>query len=149
MLGLKLYPASLNYQLVLAEIQLEALDELIREWISLTEKGETIKDWSQFQQLWSRSADQVFEQAFCSEDNLKVRGKFLNAVNHHRLNQQALMEIWLKVMNVPLRSEVDEIHKNIYDLRKEVKRLKRTIVESAIQVTQSESISPNHLRHSA
>lgn len=123
----QLYPTGINYQIVLAEIQLQSLEELLRSLISLAEKGEPPKDWSQLQQLWSRIADKVFEQKFCSEDNLKVRGKFLNAVNHHKLSQQALMEVWMKTLNMPLRSEVDEVHKHIYELRKEIKSLKKTL----------------------
>lgn len=123
----RLYPASVDYQIVLAEIQLQALEKMLQE---LTEKGEAAKDWPELQQLWSRTADRVFEEAFCLEDNLKIRGQLLNAVSHYKLCQQDVMEIWLKTMNLPLRSEVDEIHKNIYELRKELKDLKKTVAKS-------------------
>lgn len=129
----KLYPTSINYQMVLAEIQMQSFEELMRELISLAEKGETVKDWQQFPQLWSRTADKVFEKAFCSEDNLKVRGRFLNAINNYKLCQQELMEVWMKMMNMPIRSEVDEVHKSIYELRKEVKSLKKTLAKYEAQ----------------
>ncbi len=121
----KLYPASLDYQMLLTEIQIKAFEALMPELIALAKKGETVQDWQQFQQLWGRTADQVFEQAFCSEANLKIRGKFLNAVNRYKLHQQELMELWMKSLNMPLRSEVDEMHKSIYELRKELKSLKK------------------------
>jgi archaellum component FlaC len=35
----------------------------------------------------------------------------------------------MKMMNLPIRSEVDEIHKNIYELRKEVKSLKKKLAQ--------------------
>ena len=120
-----LYQASINYQVVLADVQLRSFEQLMWELVSLAEKGEKVEDWRQFQQLWSRVADQVFEEEFCSEDNLKIRGKFLNALNTYKLQQQELMELWLKTMNLPVRSEVDEVHKNIYELRKQVKTLKK------------------------
>ncbi|MEA5534424.1 class III poly(R)-hydroxyalkanoic acid synthase subunit PhaE [Crocosphaera sp. XPORK-15E] len=129
----KLYPTSINYQIVLTEIQLQSFEELMQEMISLAETGEKVKDWQQFQQLWCRTADKVFEKAFCSEDNLKVRGKFLNAMNQHKLCQQELMEVWMKMMNMPIRSEVDEVHKSIYELRKEVKNLKKTLAKYEAQ----------------
>ena len=37
--------------------------------------------------------------------------------------------MWMKMMNMPLRSEVDEVHKNIYELRKEVKALKKALAK--------------------
>jgi class III poly(R)-hydroxyalkanoic acid synthase PhaE subunit len=137
----KLYPTSIDYQLVLAEIQQQSLEELRQTLISRAEKGETVKDWQQLQRLWSLSADNVFEKAFCLEDNLKVRGRFLNALNHYKLCQQELMELWMKTMNMPLRSEIDEVHKSIYELRKEVKRLNKTLAQYEAQ-SQSTPLAP-------
>lgn len=126
----KLYPASIDYQIVLAEIQLQALEELLRELVLLAEKGEAVQEWLQLQQLWSRTADRVFEETFCSEDNLRIRGQLLNAVHHHKLCQQEVVEMWLKTMNLPLRSEMDEVHRNIYELRKELRNLKKAVARS-------------------
>jgi class III poly(R)-hydroxyalkanoic acid synthase PhaE subunit len=126
----ELYKASINYQFVLADIQVRSFEVLMQELVSLAEKGEKVEDWRQFQLLWSQVSDGVFEEAFCRDDNLKIRGKFLNALNTYRIQQQELMELSLKTMNVPLRSEVDEIHKSIYELRKEVKQLKKALAKS-------------------
>ncbi|MEX0269655.1 class III poly(R)-hydroxyalkanoic acid synthase subunit PhaE [Leptolyngbyaceae cyanobacterium UHCC 1019] len=143
----KLYPTNTDYQLVMAEIHMQSLAELIRELNSLAAKGEKVEDWQQFQQLWSRIADRVFEQAFCLEDNLKVRGRLLNATNYYKLRQQELMELWMKSLNLPTRSEVDEVHKNIYELRKEVKTLKKTLTQHEVQaqayLSESKGLPPH------
>jgi polyhydroxyalkanoate synthesis regulator phasin len=39
------------------------------------------------------------------------------------------MELYLEMMNIPSRSEVDEIHKTIYELKKQVKSLKKKLAE--------------------
>lgn len=124
-----LYRATIDYQIVLADVQVRSFEELMRELITLAEKGEKVRDWRQFQDIWSRVSDEVFEQKFCDENNLKIRGNFLNALNTYRLYQQELTELWLKMMNMPLRSEVDEMHKSIYELRKEVKALKKALAK--------------------
>jgi class III poly(R)-hydroxyalkanoic acid synthase PhaE subunit len=123
----KLYPTSANYQMVLVEIQLQAIEDFLKELLLLLEKEETVQDWSQLQHLWSHTADKAFEQAFRSEDNLKIRGGLLNAMSHYQLCQQEIIEGCMKAMNLPIRSEVDEVHKSIYELRKEVKSLKKII----------------------
>lgn len=122
---IQLYRADISYQVVLANVQIRSFEELMRKLILRSQKGEKIEDWRQFQKIWGYIADGVFEREFCSEDNLKIRGKFLNAVNTYNIHQQELMELWMKWLNVPVRSEVDEIHKNIYELRKEMKTLKK------------------------
>ncbi|MFZ1025053.1 MAG: class III poly(R)-hydroxyalkanoic acid synthase subunit PhaE [Limnoraphis robusta] len=121
------YRGSIDYQIVLADIQIRSFEELMQELISLAEKGKKVEDWRQVQRLWSAIADRVFEKEFCKEDNLKIRGNFLNALNTYRLHQQELMELWLKTMNMPVRSEVDEVHKNIYELRKQIKTLNKQL----------------------
>jgi polyhydroxyalkanoate synthase subunit PhaE len=132
----KLYPTSLAYQKVLIEIQIHAIEELIQTMAAKAEQGELL-DWLQMQQLWGSIVDRVFEAAFATEDNLRVQGSFLNAVNRSKLCQQELIEVWLNWINLPTRSEIDEVHKNIYELRKEVKRLKQALAHSESQISAS------------
>jgi class III poly(R)-hydroxyalkanoic acid synthase PhaE subunit len=124
-----LYKASINYQIILGDIQVKSFEALMKKLVLLTEQGKSIKDWREFQKIWSEVADDVFEKAFLEEENMKIRGNFLNALNSYRIQQQDLMEVSMKMMNLPLRSEVDEIHKSMYELRKEVKRLKKIVAQ--------------------
>ncbi len=119
-----LYKASVDYQFILADIQVRSFEALMKELVSLAEEGKQVKDWKEFQIVWSQVADDVFAKAFCQEDNLKIRGNFLNCLNIYRIKQQEIMELSLNMMNMPTRKEIDEIHKTIYELRKEIKQLK-------------------------
>lgn len=125
------YRASNDYQVVLADIQVRAFGKLMEELASRASKGEKVESWRQFQQLWSVTIDDVFEETFCSEDQLKIRGRFINSLNAYRVEQQKLMEIWMGSLNLPLRSEIDEMHKTIYELRKEVKSLKKQLANTS------------------
>jgi uncharacterized coiled-coil DUF342 family protein len=40
------------------------------------------------------------------------------------------MELSFDMMNIPTRKEIDEVHKTIYELRKEVKQLKKQLLAS-------------------
>ncbi|WP_250121753.1 class III poly(R)-hydroxyalkanoic acid synthase subunit PhaE [Chroococcidiopsis sp. CCMEE 29] len=124
------YKASFDYQLVLLDIWVRAFEELMRELASSEEKDETVQNWRQFLQVWSSVFDQVFAQTFRSKHTLEIRGKFLKSAMTYRLHQQQLMEVFLKMNDLPVRSEVDEIHRSIYELRKEVKSLKKALAES-------------------
>jgi class III poly(R)-hydroxyalkanoic acid synthase PhaE subunit len=123
--GINFSKANFDYQIVLLDVWLKAFDELMRELASSEEKGETFQDWRQLLQVWSNVFDRVFAQTFRSEDALEVQGNFLNSAMTYRLYQQQLMEVFLKMYDLPTRSEVDEIHRSIYELRKEIKRLKK------------------------
>lgn len=123
------YKASFDYQLVLIDVWVKAFEHLVR-LASSQEKGETLQNWRQFQQVWSKVFDQAFAQTFRSENALQIQGKFLNAAMTYRLHQQQLMEVFLKMNDLPTRSEIDEMHHSIYELRKEIKSLKKALAES-------------------
>jgi class III poly(R)-hydroxyalkanoic acid synthase PhaE subunit len=122
--------ASFDYQIVLLNVWLKASEELMRELASSQEKGETLQNWQQFLQVWSSVFDRVFAQTFRSEDALEVQGNFLNSAMTYRLYQKQIMEVFLKMYDLPTRSEVDEIHRSIYELRKEIKSLKKGLSQS-------------------
>lgn len=124
------YKASFDYQLVLLGVWARAFDQLMRELAASEEKDKAIQNWRQFLQVWSSLFDRVFAQTFHSEDTLKIRGKFLSAAMTYRLQQQQLMEVFLKMNDLPTRSEVDEVHRSIYEMRKEIKSLKKAVAES-------------------
>lgn len=138
----QLYQATTDYQIILAEVQVKSFEELMQELVKKAEKKEVIKDWREFQQIWSVIADDVYEKTFSLENNVKVRGKFLNTLNAYRIQQRELMEIWMSSMNIPTRSEVDEMHKSIYDLRKEVKNLRKQLEEKSVEEKESAKV-PN------
>jgi class III poly(R)-hydroxyalkanoic acid synthase PhaE subunit len=123
--GINFSKANFDYQVVLLDVCLKAFEELTRELASSEEKGETLQNWQQFLQVWSSVFDRVFAQTFRAENALEVQGNFLNSAMTYRLYQQQLMEVFLKMYDLPTRSEVDEIHHGIYELRKEIKRLKK------------------------
>lgn len=125
-----LQQASFDYQLVWLEVWLKTVEEF-RHWLlSTIEQGEPIQHWQQLLQVWSQIFDRVFAHVFQSEHALQVRGQFLNASLKLRKRQQQLMESLLKGNDLPTRSEVDEIHRSIYELSKEMKSLKKFLVES-------------------
>jgi class III poly(R)-hydroxyalkanoic acid synthase PhaE subunit len=138
----ELYQASINYQLILADVQVKSFEALMKELVSRAEKGNQVKDWKEFQTIWSQVADQVFEDTFCEEDKLKIRGKFLNSLNVYRIKQQEIMELSLNMMNMPTRKEVDEMHKTIYELRKELKQIKKHLLTNNNEVNK---VEPNNV----
>ncbi|HEY9903287.1 MAG TPA: poly(R)-hydroxyalkanoic acid synthase subunit PhaE [Candidatus Sericytochromatia bacterium] len=121
--------ANFDYQIVLLDVWLKASEEVMRELASTQEKGEMVQNWQQLLQVWSSVFDRVFAQTFRAENGLEVQGNFLNSALTYRLYQQQLIEVFLKMYGLPTRSEVDEIHRSIYELRKEIKSLKKASAE--------------------
>jgi len=121
--------ATLEYQGVVGEIWEQAFKQFQEDLLSLAEKGEKIETLRDFVLLWTRGAEQVFTDAFQTESYVLSQGKMLNAALAYRVHEREIIEVFLNLYDLPTRSELDETHRRIYELRKEVKALKKTIAE--------------------
>jgi class III poly(R)-hydroxyalkanoic acid synthase PhaE subunit len=121
--------ATMEYQGVVGEIWEQAFKQFQEDLISLAEKGEKIESLRDFVLLWTRGAEQVFTDAFQKEKYVLAQGGMLNAAMDYRVQEREIIEVFLNLYDLPTRSELDETHRRLYELRKEVKTLKKAIAE--------------------
>jgi class III poly(R)-hydroxyalkanoic acid synthase PhaE subunit len=117
--------ATLEYQGVLSQIWDQAIKKFQEDILSLAEKGEKIETLRDFVLLWTRGAEDVFTDAFRTEAYVLAQGQMLNAAMAYRVREREIIEVFLKVYDLPTRSELDETHRRIYELRREVKALRK------------------------
>jgi class III poly(R)-hydroxyalkanoic acid synthase PhaE subunit len=121
--------ATMEYQGVLSDIWDQAFDGFKETLLSMAEKGEKVETLRDFVLLWTRGAEKVFTEAFRTETYVLAQGKMLNAGMAYRIRERKIIEEYLKLYDLPTRSELDETHRRIYELRKEVKALKKQLAE--------------------
>lgn len=121
--------ATLEYQGVVSEIWEDAFEKFFQDLLSLAEKGETIDTLRDLILLWTRGAEDVFTKNFRSEAYVLAQGKMLNASMKYQVRERAIIETFLNLYDLPTRSELDEAHRRIYELRKEVKALKKAVTD--------------------
>ncbi|MCG8351689.1 MAG: class III poly(R)-hydroxyalkanoic acid synthase subunit PhaE [Chloroflexales bacterium] len=118
---------SMDYQIVLADTWSRVFERVMRELVTLNGQGKQIQSLRDLLRLWTDVADKELEAAFQSETYVKAQSRLFNATMQYRLREQAIVETYLKMSYIPTRSEVDEVHRNIYELRKELKALKKEL----------------------
>jgi class III poly(R)-hydroxyalkanoic acid synthase PhaE subunit len=121
--------ASADYQAKLADAWTDAFDVLIHEMADRAEQGEMIGSVRDLLLLWGQVADRVFIDTFRTDEFIQIQGQFLQAAMTYRIQQREIAEASLSLYDLPTRSEVDEAHRNIYELRKEVKALKKALAD--------------------
>jgi polyhydroxyalkanoate synthase subunit PhaE len=119
--------ASAGYQSKLGDVWSEAFEQLMREMADMAERGEMIDSVRDLLLLWGQVADRVFVRTFRTDEYVQIQGRMLNAAMAYRVRVREIMEYLLNALDLPTRSEVDEAHRNIYELRREVKALKREL----------------------
>ncbi|HET6516191.1 MAG TPA: poly(R)-hydroxyalkanoic acid synthase subunit PhaE [Thermodesulfovibrionales bacterium] len=124
--GLSLYMAKVTeYQGVIYETGLKAMDSVIEACIEQSRQGLTMKGFDDFLSLWLDVSEKNYHSLFETEGFSKLHGELLNAATSIRTLSSRLTELHLAETPLVLRSEMDELYKIIHDLKKEVKALKK------------------------
>jgi polyhydroxyalkanoate synthase subunit PhaE len=119
--------AGFEYQVSLGETWTHAFEEFMRQLVALAEKGETVPSVKTLLQLWSETVDQVFTDVFRSDEYIRIQGRLVNTATAYRLREREIVDACLKASHLASRSELDEAYRRIYELRKEMKELKKTL----------------------
>ena len=119
--------AMLDCQLLLANTWLNAFHLLMQKLIALAQSGKTMKNQKELANLWVAVADEQFITLFHSASYAQVQGQLVNSSMALRRQLREINEVWLRAQDMPTRTDLDEAHRQIYELRKEVKALKKAM----------------------
>lgn len=120
-----------EYQQLMHETGQDAMRILTQRLYEKQSAGEAITAFEQFFSLWIEIFEQRYNQLFRGKAFSQKRNAMTDAGFEVRRQYQALLETQLKDFPVARRSEMDELYKIIYDLRKQVKSLESRIKESS------------------
>ncbi len=98
---------------------------------TVTLKSETGPERSkELYDIWMETYSEVFNEFFRSEHFVSDIGKFMSLfADVQRYHKEVLEENVLVPSNLPTRTDIDEINKELYDLRKKVKELSMKLGE--------------------
>jgi class III poly(R)-hydroxyalkanoic acid synthase PhaE subunit len=119
--------ASFEYHVSLSETWTHAFEEFMRRLVTLAEKGETAPSVKALLQLWIEVVDEVFTGVFRSDEYIRMQGRLVNTATAYRLREREIVDACLKASHLASRSELDEAYRRIYELRKEMKEIKKTL----------------------
>jgi hypothetical protein len=62
---------------------------------------------------------------FRSPEYIRIQGRLVNTATAYRVREREIVDAFLKASHLASRSELDEAYRRIYELRKDVKELKK------------------------
>jgi hypothetical protein len=88
-------------------------------------KGEVGPEkYKEFYHIWMETYSQTFKEFLKSDQFTSDMGSFVaHFMDYQQFNREMLEENYLKPMNMPTKTEVDEIVKEVYLLKRKVKEL--------------------------
>lgn len=123
--------AEFEYQSLINEGWVDTFEALMRRLVADAQAGNAVQTPRGLTDLWVEVGDDVFTELFRGERYATAQAALVNSNMTLKLKQRELLERWLASNDMPTRSEVDEAHRVIHDLRKEVKALRRQLAQAA------------------
>jgi class III poly(R)-hydroxyalkanoic acid synthase PhaE subunit len=115
------------YHLLLIDTWLSAFRRLLSDLATLAADGDTIEGVRAYLHRWGATADATFTETFRSEAFVRVQARLINSGMRFRVCQNRLNDRVMQLYGLPTRQEVDEAHRRIQELRRDVKALRRQI----------------------
>lgn len=103
----------------------EVMDELAQNVMNKMQHGEEIKSMMDLYQEWINISDKSFVNLFESDEYSQIMAEVSALQMKLRKDVEQQMEKGMANIPVATRSELDELYKTIYDLKKQVRQLER------------------------
>lgn len=87
-------------------------------------------DYRELYNLWVECGEKAFAQVAHSESYCKLQAQLGNAAIRLRAGQQAVLERALKHFDLPTRSELNTVHKQMRELRERISMLEAQLAET-------------------
>jgi class III poly(R)-hydroxyalkanoic acid synthase PhaE subunit len=112
---------------------LTAMEEVIKTIARKIKDQEEIKNFDEFFDLWLDTNEKAYYALFQTKEFSQMQGELTDASLSVRKHFFKLMELYLYDFPIALRSEMDDLYKTIYDLKKKVKVLEQQIKHLSAQ----------------
>ena len=118
-----------EYQHTIYITGMTAMDKVVERLAQKITSGEEIKQFDEFFDIWIDTSEQSYFKLFQTEEFAKLQGELLDTALNVRSHFFKVMEMHLTDLPIALRSEMDDLYKTVYDLRKTVKKLEKQLTE--------------------
>jgi len=116
---------SLEHNKVMLEAWMKAAGAFAKTLNQRADKGEALESWREVLALWVETANEVLLETQRSEAFLTTQRDLIKASSDLRLAQQDLAEFYSEMFGYPTRTELDDVHRTITELRRELRAFKR------------------------
>src|SRR5215204_6697616 len=116
---------SLEHNKVMLEAWMKAAGAFAKTLNQRADKGEALESWREVLALWVETANEVLLETQRSEAFLNTQRDLVKASSDLRLAQQELAEFYSDMFGYPTRTELDDVHRTVTELRRELRAFKR------------------------
>jgi class III poly(R)-hydroxyalkanoic acid synthase PhaE subunit len=117
--------SSLEHNTVMLDAWMQAASAFAKELNRRADAGEVLESWRDLLGAWVETANTAILQTQRSEPYLRTQRDVLRASADLRLAQQEVAGFYSEMFGYPSRTELDDVHRTVTELRREVRALRR------------------------
>ena len=104
-----------------------AWNEALQRFVAIVHKGdgEPIRSWRALADVWIDIANDTLTATHRTPEFLEAQRRLTRSSTECRLAEREIMEAYCEMQHIPTRTEVDELARSVYELRRELRALKR------------------------
>lgn len=107
--------------------------EAFEQYFDSVDNGEDPKTFNEFYKMWSKHVENAIETYFYTDEFSKLIAKTADSAMIFKIEYDKVIEKALADFPIVTKSEVDNVYKNVYSLRREVRELKKELEELRAQ----------------
>ncbi len=118
-----------NFRKTFIKISQESFEKFIKSLKEDIEKGEKFTDFDKIFRKWIAVNEEIFINWFKSKEFCEALGDYIKGTSNLKKTIDEYVYVILKDTNIATKTELDRAYKDIYELKKELRELKKLIKE--------------------
>ncbi len=116
-------------------------NEVIEKSFEDLKKGEQPKTFDEFYKFFKKTISAKFDEIFLTGEFSTLLATFTNSLLDLKIATDKVVESQLKMLPIPVKSDMDSLYKTVYELKKEVRAMQKQIAKM-----ESESQKPKETK---
>jgi polyhydroxyalkanoate synthesis regulator phasin len=118
------------YQVLMHAAWNEAVKRFVRE-INDTQ-GAPITSWRELTDVWVKVANETLVETHRTPEFLEAQRRLTRSGAECRLQEREIAEAFCEMQQTPTRTEMDEVQREVYELRRRLRALERSAIAAAV-----------------
>lgn len=99
----------------------------VEDWLKELENSAEPKSFKEFYKYWTGKIEGELEKFFYTDEFSNLMGQTLEATMKYKIESDKLAERYLEKTPIVTRGQIDSLYKTVYELKREVRRLKNEL----------------------
>jgi hypothetical protein len=117
--------AAAKFYASLLEIAQSATKKVLADYAVMQAEGKAPKTFDEFYKYWARTVTATYEKVLLSSELSELSGDMVNSMSRFKMEYDKLCSFYLAQLPLPKQSDMEDLYKTVYELKKELRALKK------------------------